>query len=79
MKHTDYLIIGAGIVGCTAAYFLTKEGKKVLVVDRSFPCNEASGVNAGGLLQYPTLPSLLFSSPASPAPSHLQTLPVHLL
>lgn len=55
MKHTDYLIIGAGIVGCTAAYFLTKEGKKVLVVDRSFPCNEASGVNAGGLelLQQP--------------------------
>ena len=48
MKQTDYLIIGAGIVGCTAAYFLTKEGKKVLVVDRSFPCNEASGVNAGG-------------------------------
>ena len=28
MKHTDYLIIGAGIVGCTAAYFLTKEGKR---------------------------------------------------
>lgn len=55
MKHTDYLIIGAGIVGCSAAYLLTKEGKKVTVVDKGFPCNEASGVNAGGmeLLQQP--------------------------
>lgn len=55
MKQTDYLIIGAGIVGCTAAYFLTERGKQVLVVDRTYPCNEASGVNAGGieLLQQP--------------------------
>lgn len=55
MKQTEYLVIGAGIVGCSAAYQLTKQGKKVLVVDRSYPCNEASGVNAGGmeLLQQP--------------------------
>ncbi len=55
MRETDYLIIGAGIVGCSAAYFLAEQGKKVLVVDRTYPCNEASGVNAGGieLLQQP--------------------------
>lgn len=55
MKQTDYLIIGAGIVGCSAAYLLTKDGKKVTIVDKSYPCNEASGVNAGGmeLLQQP--------------------------
>lgn len=55
MKQTEYLIIGAGIVGCTTAYFLTEQNKKVLVTDQSFPCNEASGVNAGGieLLQQP--------------------------
>lgn len=55
MKQTDYLIIGAGIVGCSTAYLLTKDGKKVTVVDKSYPCNEASGVNAGGmeLLQQP--------------------------
>lgn len=55
MKRIDYLVIGAGIVGCTAAYFLTEKNKKVLVVDRTYPCNEASGVNAGGieLLQQP--------------------------
>lgn len=55
MRKTDYLIIGAGIVGCSAAYLLTKDGKKVTIVDKSYPCNEASGVNAGGmeLLQQP--------------------------
>jgi sarcosine oxidase subunit beta len=55
VKQTEYLIIGAGIVGCTTAYFLTKQNKKVMVVDRTYPCNEASGVNAGGLelLQQP--------------------------
>lgn len=55
MKQTDYLIIGAGIVGCSAAYLLTKDGREVTIVDKSYPCNEASGVNAGGmeLLQQP--------------------------
>ena len=37
MKQTEYLIIGAGIVGCSAAYLLTKDGKKVTVVDKSYP------------------------------------------
>lgn len=57
MKQAEYLIIGAGIVGCSAAYFLAKENKKVMIVDRTYPCNEASGVNAGGLelLQQPPL------------------------
>jgi len=55
VKQAEYLIVGAGIVGCTAAYFLSKQGKQVMVVDRTYPCNEASGVNAGGieLLQQP--------------------------
>ena len=55
MKQTEYLVIGAGIVGCSAAYFLAKDKKEVIIVDRTYPCNEASGVNAGGLelLQQP--------------------------
>lgn len=55
MKQTEYLIIGAGIVGSSTAYFLTCQKKKVMIVDRTFPNNEASGVNAGGLelLQQP--------------------------
>jgi len=57
VKQTEYLIIGAGIVGCATAYFLARQNKKVLIVDRTYPCNEASGVNAGGLelLQQPPL------------------------
>ena len=55
MKQTDYLIIGAGIVGCTAAYFLTERGKKVPVADKASPSNEARGANGGAteLLQQP--------------------------
>ena len=62
MRKTDYLIIGAGIVGCSAAYLLTKDGKKVTIVDKSYPCNEASGVNAGGmeLLQQPAATHQLY-------------------
>mgnify|MGYP000566832131 CR=1 FL=1 len=36
MKQTDYLIIGAGIVGCSAAYLLTKEGKKIYALHEKF-------------------------------------------
>lgn len=55
MKRVEHLIIGAGIVGCSAAYLLSKAGRNVTVVDRKYACNEASGVNAGGLelLQQP--------------------------
>jgi sarcosine oxidase subunit beta len=34
MSDHDVIIIGAGSVGTPAAYFLSKEGKKVLVIDR---------------------------------------------
>ena len=55
MRETEYLIIGAGIVGCATAYYLSKKRKEIIVVDKTYPCNEASGVNAGGLdlLQQP--------------------------
>lgn len=34
IQQTDVLIIGGGVVGCSAAYFLRKQGVDVLVVDR---------------------------------------------
>jgi glycine oxidase len=35
MKHTtDVLIIGAGIIGCSIAYFLRKQGVQVIVLER---------------------------------------------
>src|SRR5688572_13681490 len=38
--HADVCIVGAGIAGLTTAYLLTKEGKRVIVVD--------DGPTAGG-------------------------------
>ena len=35
MKTYDIIVVGAGIAGCSSAYFLKKKGLKVLVIDRS--------------------------------------------
>ncbi len=34
MKNYDVIVIGAGIAGCSSAYFLDRKGLKVLVLDR---------------------------------------------
>jgi tRNA 5-methylaminomethyl-2-thiouridine biosynthesis bifunctional protein len=34
MKNYDVIIIGAGVAGCSSAYFLKEKGLRVLVVDR---------------------------------------------
>lgn len=40
----DTIVIGAGIAGCSAAYFLQKRGQRVLLVDRSaVPASGGSG------------------------------------
>lgn len=46
---TDVLIIGGGILGCAAAYYLTKRDVDVLLVERGGLNREASGTNAGSL------------------------------
>lgn len=48
-KIYDFLIIGAGSAGCSSAYFLQKNGKKVAVVDREGIAGGASGA-AGAFL-----------------------------
>jgi glycine/D-amino acid oxidase-like deaminating enzyme len=49
----DIAVIGAGIVGSSAAYWISRLGptKKVLLVDRGTVASGASGRNAGFLLQ----------------------------
>lgn len=47
MEKTDILIIGAGIIGTSAAFFLSKENSSVTLVDKSFIGREASGATAG--------------------------------
>ena len=42
----DYIIVGQGIAGSLLAYFLLKQNKKILVIDKSYP-NSASNIAAG--------------------------------
>src|SRR5438045_232015 len=45
--HPDVLILGGGVIGLTAAYFLAREGVRVEVVDRGDFGQEASWAGAG--------------------------------
>jgi tRNA 5-methylaminomethyl-2-thiouridine biosynthesis bifunctional protein len=50
MKKYDYIIVGAGIAGCSVAHFLSKISDSVLLVDRNdVVASEASGA-AGAFL-----------------------------
>jgi glycine/D-amino acid oxidase-like deaminating enzyme len=49
VSDTDVIVIGAGIYGCSTAYFLARLGVPVLVVDAGDVGAGASGANAGNL------------------------------
>jgi D-hydroxyproline dehydrogenase subunit beta len=53
----DVLVVGAGIVGCTAAALLAEAGAEVTVLDRAGVAAGASGRNSG-VLQHPLDPAL---------------------
>jgi glycine/D-amino acid oxidase-like deaminating enzyme len=53
----DVAVVGAGIIGCTAAAFLAEAGAEVVVVDRAGIAAGASGRNSG-VLQHPLDPAL---------------------
>ena len=56
-KKDRIIIIGAGIVGSSIAYHLTKMGAEVTVIERDRPAAHASGKNFGWLhASYPTKP-----------------------
>jgi sarcosine oxidase subunit beta len=57
--ETDVAIIGGGLTGCAAAYYLGKRGRSVVVLERGFVGGESSGVSFGSLrLQGHHLPEL---------------------
>ena len=48
--HNDrVVVIGGGIQGCAAAYFLAKRGASVKLIEKDYIARHASGVNAGGV------------------------------
>src|SRR5580698_544656 len=49
MTHFDVVVIGGGLVGCAAAYYLSKSDARVLLVESGDINGEASGRNAGSL------------------------------
>ncbi len=49
---TDVIIVGAGIVGCSTAYFLARDGLSVTVADPNGIAAAASGRN-NGLIEHP--------------------------
>ncbi|MDE2759602.1 MAG: FAD-binding oxidoreductase [Paracoccaceae bacterium] len=46
-EEVDVVVVGAGLTGLTAALFLAKGNKKVLVLDKITPCLGASSRNGG--------------------------------
>ena len=53
----DVVVIGGGIIGAATAYFLSKEGRKVKVIERDPTYKNASfPLSLGGCLLY-TSPS----------------------
>ena len=48
-KEADVVIIGGGISGCAAAYYLAKGNAKVVLVEKGEIAGEASGRNTGGV------------------------------
>jgi sarcosine oxidase, subunit beta len=49
MRHAEVLVVGGGLLGCAAAYYLTRGGARVVLLERGELNREASGQNAGSL------------------------------
>jgi glycine/D-amino acid oxidase-like deaminating enzyme len=49
-REVDFLVVGAGLVGCTAAYFAAQQGRQVTITDASEVGMGASSRNAGFLI-----------------------------
>ena len=49
MTRYDVVVLGGGLVGCAAAYYLARSGARVLLIEQADLNREASGRNAGSL------------------------------
>lgn len=51
MRTVDIAVVGGGVIGAACAYWLSKAGARVLLIDRSTPGSGSSGASAGGVRQ----------------------------
>ena len=56
VKEYDIIIIGGGILGCSLAYYLSKNGKKVIVLEQNEICSGTSSATAALVLPSPKTP-----------------------
>jgi len=52
VRAADVVVVGGGVAGCAAAYFLAREGLAVTLLERDALAAHASGAAAGMLLPY---------------------------
>src|ERR1044071_7176464 len=50
VREVDFLIVGAGIVGCAAAYFAAQAGREVIITEMRDIALGASSRNAGFMI-----------------------------
>jgi len=50
-RNWDVIVVGGGIVGCSAAYYAARNGMRVLLVERDAPGSAQSGRNLGFVRQ----------------------------
>ena len=46
-QEAEIVVIGGGLTGLTTAYYLAKEGRKVILVEKDEICNHTSGNTTG--------------------------------
>ena len=68
-ENPDVIVVGAGVIGCSVAYYLSKEGAKVTLLDR-----EAIGSGASA---HATVSLSLLGAEFSPGPSFRFALAAH--
>ena len=48
-SHPDVVVIGGGLLGCAASYYLSQGGARVVLLEKEQLNRQASGQNAGSL------------------------------